>query len=396
MKAADIILNEWRAILKDRTLLAVLLLVPIGYMLLFGSLYSQNKVREMPLVLVDEDHSQLSQQIIQAFEQSESFHIAEQTDSEQLMLDRIEKGKAQVGLIIPSGLSKEIKQGKQAEIMTVIDGSNMIIANSAVRSANDIVQTFSGGISIKRLEANGLSSANAFSIRFGYRLLFNPGLDYSIFLLLGLFGAVLQQVIFLGVALCVTREKEQGTWPSYLALWKQPWKVIYGKLAPYFLIGVLISIITSGVLYRIFHVPFLGGSGLLFLLFVVFVLGLLGIGLFASLFAKSQLQATQVTMLIAVPSFLLSGFTWPFQAMPEWVAALGHALPLTYFLHGVREIAIKGNGWDQIAGDISVLLAMAGGTLILSAIAISIKGRKQAAMQSADVPLVPSKQIPLA
>lgn len=379
MTLADIIRNEWHAVLKDKRMMAILLLVPVGYMLLFGALYSHNKVREMPTVVIDEDRSQLSRDIVQAFEQSETFRIIEETGSEQALLEKIETGEAQVGLVIPSGLSKEIKQGKQGEVMTIIDGSNMIIANAGLRAASDIVQTFSAGISLKRLEAKGLAPANAFSIFFGYRLLYNPGLDYSTFLLPGLMGAVVQQVMFLGIALCVTREKERGTWTEYLLQWKSPWKVIGGKTALYLPIGVFNALLTAALLKTVSHVPFIGSFWLLLLLSTVFVVSLLGIGFFASLFSASQLHATQVTMLIAVPSFLLSGFTWPFQAMPAWVSALGHVLPLTYFLHGIREVAIKGNGWHQIAGDIAVLSIMAAATFILSAAWISVQGRKLAA-----------------
>lgn len=377
MNVSQMILYEWRAIWKDKRILAVLLIIPVAYMLIFGSMYGQGQIQNLATVYVDESNTPLSQQIIQAFDTSHSFSIEGRLFSEEELVKQIERGQAVVGLIIPKDLTDKIMQDKHSEIMTIIDGSNIMISNAAIRNANEIIQTFSAGISAKRLEAKGIELNQAHSIQYAYRIFYNPGFSYGIFMLIGLLGAVIQQVLFLGISLAVTREKETDRWVEYLEHWQQPWKIIYAKFVPYFLIGIFNLLFNIGVLQFLFKIPVLGSTALLIVLSLAFVLSLLGIGFLASLTAKTQLQATQITMLIAMPSFLLSGFTWPFDAMPTWVAYLGHALPLTYFLNGLRELAIKGNGWEMISADVYILFFMASLSILLSLFLLHVQGKKE-------------------
>lgn len=375
MSVSEMMMAEWRALWRDRRLMAILLLVPLGYLVLFGFLYSEHKVRHLPVIYADEDNSPLSREILQAFSASDAFELLGPASSEEDLLDQIQQGRAAVGVVIPPDLSENVKRGKQGQVMAVIDGSNMIIANTAFQNASEIVQTFSGGISIRRMEADVHPPDYGNALRLGYRMLFNPTLNYSDFLLLGLAGTVLQQVILLGISLCVTRDKERGTWSRYLVLWRTPWKIFLAKTLPYFLIGLFDVVCVVGVVSRGFGLPFLGSVTVFLVLSILFVATVVSLGFAASLFSPNQLQATQVSMLVAVPSFLLSGFTWPFLAMPGWVAALGHCLPLTYFVHGLREVAIKGNGWQTVAPDLRVLGAMTGLLILVSLIGLAVQGR---------------------
>ena len=375
MKVTDIILGEWKAIWRDKRLLAVMFIIPVAYMVVFGSMYSQGQVQELPTIYIDESNTQVSQQMLQAFDQSSTFQLRDSVTTEQQLIQMLETGNAAVGIIIPADFSEKLKQNSSTGVLVLVDGSNMMISNAAVRNANEIVQTFSGSISVKRLEAKGIQSSTA-PIQYSYRILYNPGFSYGIFLLLGLMGAVIQQIMFMGISLAITREKESGTWSSYKTLFLRPWRILYAKSLPYFLIGCVNILIMNGILIHHFSIPFLGSYFGFVLLSIAFLISVLGIGFLASLVSKSQLAATQITMLVALPSFLLSGFTWPFDAMPGWVAAIGHCLPLTYFLHGMREIAIKGNGLEHIIGDVQVLLIMAFGSILISLLGLYIRGRK--------------------
>jgi ABC-2 type transport system permease protein len=360
IKVGEIIQGEWQQILRDKRLFAILMLVPIMYTLMFGYLYSHHRVTDIKTVVYDGDHSQLSRQIIMAFDQSEYFHVTGQIDSEQDVPGAVDQGRAQVGVVIPKGLSAKLKHGENVPILTVIDGSNMLFSNAALRAANQIVSTFSVAVSARKLQlqqglqAEQLNSTIA-PIPFRTRILYNPSFNYSYFLTFGLIGAILQQVLLLGVALTVTRDKEIGRWDSYRCFLRTPWRLAYGKTAPYFLIGFVNTIIAFVLSFYIFQLPFRGFLVPSLILSASFVFALLGIGYVASQFSPNQLQATQTTMLVAVPSFLLSGFTWPFDAMPQALSILGHLLPLTYFLDGVREVFVKGHGMDFIWRDCVVL-----------------------------------------
>ncbi|GED15722.1 ABC transporter permease [Aneurinibacillus migulanus] len=355
LKVGNIIREEWLNILRDRRLFAILFLVPLLYTALFGYLYSNQRLVAIPTVVFDGDNSQLSRQIIQAFDQTETFRITSHTLSESEVERTIENGKARVGIIIPNDFSTRLKHGENVPVLTFVDGSNMLFSNSATRAANQVITTFSYGASSIKLKQQGLRdeqiTATFSQIPFRSRVLYNPMFNYNDFLVYGLIGAILQQVLLLGVALTVTRDKEQGTWNRF-AVWRGlPWRIAYAKTAPYFLIGVVNNLSVFVLSLYVFHLPFRGLFLPAMALGVSFVFALLGIGYLASLFSGNQVGSTQTTMLIAVPSFLLSGFTWPFEAMPYALNVAGHLLPLTYFLDGVREIFIKGHGFEMVWQD---------------------------------------------
>lgn len=356
LQIGKLITEEWKHILKDRRLFLILFFVPILYTVLFGSIYLHHKVTEMATVVIDEDQSPLSRQIIQAFEQSETFQIKKEYHSEEEVKRALSTGEAKVGLIIPSNFEAKLKHGETLPLLTLIDGSNMMISNSATKGANEVISTFSMGYSQKKLQLKqGLQNEEVMNtlspIPFRYRIMYNSAFNYSDFMLYGLVGAILQQVLFLGIALTITREKDAGTWQRFEAWRRNPWRIAYAKTAPYFLINFFNTAVTFVIALYAFGAP-MSGSLLVGLAVVVsFTFAVSGIGYLISLFSSNQLGATQTAMLIAVPSFMLSGFTWPFEAMPKVLQVLGHMLPLTYFLDGVRNVFVKGNDFSVIWHD---------------------------------------------
>ncbi|KQX51487.1 multidrug ABC transporter permease [Paenibacillus sp. Root444D2] len=362
LQIGKLITEEWKHILKDRRLFLILFFVPILYTVLFGSIYLHHKVTDMATVVIDEDQSPLSRQIIQAFEQSETFQIKKEYHSEEEVKQALSTGEAKVGLIIPSNFEAKLKHGETLPLLTLIDGSNMMISNSATKGANEVITTFSMGYSQKKLQLKqGLQNEEVMNtlspIPFRYRIMYNSAFNYSDFMLYGLVGAILQQVLFLGIALTITREKDAGTWQRFEAWKRNPWRIAYAKTAPYFLINFFNTAVTFVIALYAFGAPMSGSLLVGLAIIVSFTFAVSGIGYLISLFSSNQLGATQTAMLIAVPSFMLSGFTWPFEAMPKVLQVLGHMLPLTYFLDGVRNVFVKGNDFSVIWHDcVSLIL----------------------------------------
>ncbi|MDR6885389.1 ABC transporter permease [Bacillus sp. 3255] len=361
LRIGKLIAEEWMHILKDRRLFLILFFVPVMYTVLFGSIYVHHKVTEMATVVIDEDQSPLSRQVIQAFEQSESFEIKKEYHSEDEVKRALETGEAKVGLVIPANFEAKLKHGETLPLLTLIDGSNMMISNSATKGANEVITTFSMGYSQKKLQLQqGLQNEQVMNtlspIPYRYRIMYNSAFNYSDFMLYGLVGAILQQVLFLGIALTITREKDAGTWRRYEPWKTNPWRIAYVKTAPYFLINLFNTSVALVIALYAFGAP-MGGSLLVGLgIILSFTFAVSGIGYLISLFSSNQLGATQTAMLIAVPSFMLSGFTWPFEAMPKALQVLGHMLPLTYFLDGVRSVFVKGNDFQVVWHDCVALI----------------------------------------
>ena len=380
-KVWDVLYREWMYILKDPKTIAILFLVPIMYTFLFGYSYSGNQLKEVKTVVIDNDNSQLSRQIIQAFDESETFHVIDYMQSEQELKEVLAVGDSKVGVVIPENFYERLVQGEDLPIVTMIDGSNLIVTNTTTRAANTIISTFSYGLSQTKLQQQGLQDeeihSTFFQIPYRARILYNPTSNYSDFMVYGLVGTILQQVLFLGVSLSITRDKEKGLWDSY-AQWKlTPWSLAFAKTVPYFLINLFNTLSTIFICLYWFKLPMEGTVLPFILLSASFTFGVLGVGYLASLFAKTQLSATQATMLVAVPSFVLSGFTWPLETMPDFLVGLSHMLPLTYYLDGIRHLLIKGNGLTMIIGDIYRLLLIGLITFFVAFLATSFMFREK-------------------
>lgn len=374
--------EEWRRIFTNKTIVTVMFAVPVIYLTLFGFLYSEKKVTEIPTVVVDADQTELSRELSRAFDADQTFRVTHIVNTETQAMDLIDQGKAAVAVIIPDHLEMDVKAGRDASVLTVIDGSNMMISNTAVRAANTVTKTVSAGVTLKKLEAHGGWGEEGMKLYTGidyrYRVLYNPTFSYMSFMVFGLAGTVMQQVLFLGIALSVTQQKEAGTWRETLAE-NSFWAIAISKLLPYFLVATFNLVLTFAILLKGFGIPYYGSTAHLLLIGTAFNLAVLAIGFAISFYSKDQLQATQAAMMIAVPSFMLSGYTWPLMSMPPVIAAIGKSLPLTYFLDGVREVLTKGHGLSHITYQVSVLLFMTLLGLFAAYLTYLVQSKKAAA-----------------
>lgn len=366
--------RELQYIIHSPRTLVVLVGTPIAIMLLLGYVYQAHSVNHIPTVILDYNHTSLSRLVINAFDSSDKFAVLGTVDTEQEMQKFIEEGKALAAVVIPPDFHRDIKRQKTAPVMLVVNGSNMVISNSVVTSASEIVTTLSVGTSVKVLEGKGIlpdsamNTANLISLR--PRIWYNPTFNYSNFLLLGLLGAAVQQVILLYTSVSIASEKNGGVVAELAKSLKEITCYVFGKLTPYMVVNLITLNLTLFMLVRGFDIPFRGDWLTLGLLELSFVSGVAALGVFLSIISKNDLEATQTAMLIAVPSFLISGYTWPLLSMPQPVQIVSNLLPLTHFVNALRDVAIMGVGFSTVANDIMALTALAVLFIPLSIIAL--------------------------
>ena len=197
--------------------------------------------------------------------------------------------------------------------------------------------------------------------------LFNPDGITQYNVVPGLMGVMLTLTMVMMTGLAITRERERGTMENLLAMPSTPIEVMTGKLIPYIGIGLIQSTIILLAARFVFHVPFFGNIGAVYLSALLFVAANLTVGITFSSLAQKQLQAVQLTIFYFLPNILLSGFMFPFQGMPQWAQIIGNLLPLTYFNRLIRGIMLKGNGWANCWPNVWPLLIF---TLIVMTVAV--------------------------
>lgn len=370
-----VIKREFLLLKNEPKLLLFIFGAPILFTLLFGALYSNNVVKNIPLVIYDGSQTQLSQNLIQGFEDSEKYKIVGYLSSQEEMEKYLQERKAIAALVIPQDFNQKIKKGLSSEALILVNSTNMIYANSVTSSASEIIQTFSGGVSLKYLESLGqmpeAATDKAAPVQMRVRLLYNPTLNYTNFMLLGLLTAVLQQAILLTAALSMIKERKRLAESQG----HSSWLIILGKSVPYWLLGTLCFWLIFTLGQQLFGVTFRGSYSALFLLSLVFVFSITYLGMLFSTLCPDELTATQYAMLYAIPSFLYSGYTWPLDSMNSFCRFLANFFPLRYVVVDLRDLALSGYS-PTLWPNLTVLLGAGLACYLLTTILFSQQRRK--------------------
>ncbi len=341
-----IMLKEFVHVRRQPTTLFFMFVIPLIQTIIFG--YAINtQIENISTVVLDYDGKTQSQILVERFQNTRRFHILERVFDRDSFDAAIVSGRAQVGIIIPPNFSEQLLHGEQAHIQVLIDGSDSQIATTAQSTAQLLGQRISiemargKGEALQLAPARDAQGQGTLAIEVRSRLLYNPDLDSSHFFVPGLIGIVLQLVTLFLTSFAIVRERELGTLEQLFVTPVSRSGLMWGKLVPYAIVGfVELLILLVGMIY-IFDVPINGSIMLLACLSMLFVVCSLGLGLFISTIAKTQMEAFQMAFIIMLPSILLSGFVFPRDEMPLPIYGLSFLLPATYFIEILRGIILR-------------------------------------------------------
>nr|WP_312579893.1 ABC transporter permease [Sedimentibacter sp.] len=342
--------KEFLQISVDKISLRMPIFMTVGMMLLFG--YAVNTdVDRISTVVFDQSKTQESREFIDQFKSTGYFVFDYDVNSFEDLNRLIDKGKAKAGLIIPSDYAVMLKKNKSPQPQLVIDGTDPTVARTALNSGVLISNTYSINQRQKFMEIKGFYDIKSPGIDLNTRVRYNPNMSSNVFSIPGLVGLILQNITIMLTAFAMVREKERGTIEQLIVTPVKSNELILGKLIPYITLGYA-SFLLALVFCRFwFKVEIQGNIYLLLGLGMLFVLCSLSIGMLISIFAKNQLQAMQFTIVIILPSVLISGFMFPIEAMPNWIKVISMMFPLSYFLRIDRSIILKGVGIGYIWQD---------------------------------------------
>jgi ABC-2 type transport system permease protein len=352
-----VVYKEFLQISRDPLVMIMAFAIPVAMLILFGYAVTLD-INNLPLGVYDQDKSQESRGLIESLTSSGYFSLESNAYSYQGLLNLVEKGKIKIALVIPYDFSKKIKSGEKTEIQTILDGSD---ANTATIGAGYLT----GALQLYSLKLTSIEIKPTIDPRI--RIWYNEELKSKNYIIPGLIAVIMMIIGTLLTSLVVAREWERGTMEQLIATPIKSPELIFGKLVPYFLIGMtdLLLAILLGEL--IFKIPFRGSFLLMFLVSGIFLIGALGIGMFISILAKSQQLAYQMAMIATfLPAFILSGFIFPIFAMPAFLRVITHFIPARYYIRVLQGIFLKGNGLAVLKFEI-ILLSLFG--LLMLAIA---------------------------
>ncbi|MCX7923972.1 MAG: ABC transporter permease [Clostridia bacterium] len=353
-RLAAIIKKEFLQMKRDPISLRLPFAMPIIMMLLFG--YAVNtEVDSIPTAVFDQSKTQQSREYIDKFIASNYFDVKYNVASEKEMSDLIDGGKAKAGLIIPANYAIELRRNQSAQTQLIIDGTDPTTARTALNSGLLISEVYSRTFKEAAIKKAGASASTLPGIALNSKVWYNPNLKSKVFTIPGLVGLILQNVTLMLTAFALVREKERSTIEQLIVTPIRPAELILGKLIPYVIIGYMGFLFALSLCMFWFGVYPVGSLPLLLLLGFLFVFCSLSMGMLISTFARNQMQAMMVMVLVLLPSILLSGFIFPRESMPLAINLIGYLIPLTYFLDIVRGIMLKGVGIDFLWHDVIAL-----------------------------------------
>ena len=356
---------------RDRLTLAMMVVLPVLQLLLFG--YAINTdVRHAPTVVLDDDRSARSRAFVRSMEATGYFdRVGDARDHDELSR-ALRGGVARVGVVIPAGFSAEIVRGRTGRVQLVVDGSDPQTVSSATSTAASLAAAWGSRLAVERLARQGMH-APAPAVALEPLTLYNPDLRTATFIVPGLIGVILTMTMVMLTAMAITRERERGTLEQLIVSPVRPVELVVGKIVPYIVIGYVQMTLVLAVGHAVFHVPLVGSLPLLYALSALFIAANLALGLTFSTVAQTQQQAMQMSFFFMLPNILLSGFMFPWEAMPRPVQWFSQALPLTHFLRVVRGVTLKGAGWPELRVEV---LWMAG-ILAWFTLVASVRFRKK-------------------
>lgn len=356
-----ILLKEFQVVLRDPMTLFFMLFPPLIEMIAFGYALD-NDVKHMAMVVLNEDRTVESRQLIDRFVNTQTFRVVGEASSVEEMATAIRQGKAYVGLQIPPGFARELRAGRNAQVQVLIDGSSSTIAGSALNTAL--------GVSFRESVVRLLPAAGRRTLPLEVRpqILYNPEMRSPNFFVPGVIGVVLQIGTTFATAMSLVRERERGTLEQLLVSPLSRWGLMLGKLVPYLIISSVMSVGLFSIMHWLFDVPIAGSVAALAVSTLLYIFALLSLGLLISTRAQNQMQALQMSMTLIMPSVFFSGFIFPRETMPWIFQALGSLLPTTYFIELSRAIILRGASLSEFSHHLAVLAAMGAGLFVLCAV----------------------------
>lgn len=353
-RAYSIFLKEFIQLRRDRLTLAMLFGIPIIQLILFGFAIN-NKPKHLPTILNSGNYADpFVSNFIHSLSTSQYFDIEEVTSNKESSERAIKENEAVFIINVQENFYRKLVRGEHPKILIEADATDPQITGTALSVAqeafNNTMKTcFKGNLEFLAPEKGGAELV--------IHKRYNPEGIMQFSTVPGLLGVILTLTLVIITSLSMTKEIERDTMENLLCMPVTPLEVLIGKVSPYIGMGFIQLIFIMILTKYIFDIPIIGSVLLLLLSGVLFIMACLSVGIVFSTLARNQLQAVQMTIFFYLPSIMLSGFMFPFKAMPFWAQCIGYVLPLTHFNVIVRGVMLKGSTFSDIQSRIYIIAA---------------------------------------
>jgi ABC-2 type transport system permease protein len=343
LRIQAIITKELIQLKRDRMTFGMVIMIPLVQLLLFAFAINTN-IRHIPVGVLDQSQTGLSRVLQQTISATSTVKFTQHYDSIIEAQSAIERSEVRAVLIIPHDVSQRLvrhatvgfglpaasdEETSRPIAQWLVDGSDSAIASS-IKGLRNMPLT-------ELLDKPTNRNVPTFEVT----LLYNPEQRSVVNIVPGLVGIILTMTMIMFTSGAIVRERERGNMELLITTPLASIELMIGKIIPYIFIGAIQVIIILSLGYFFFNVPINGTGWQLALATLLFICASLVLGLVISTLATNQLQSTQMTIFILLPSILLSGFMFPYEGMPETAQYIAEALPATHFIRLIRGVVLR-------------------------------------------------------
>ena len=346
--------KEFRQIFRNKAMLPIIFVIPVVQLLVLAFAVTF-EIKNINLVIVDQDHTVSSRQLVSKFTAPPFYHIKAYADTYLQAQELLKTGKAHQILIIPTRFERDLQSESIASVQLItnaIDGSAAAIMNAY---GNSIILDYNQDIRVE--QAGGAEARQPFDIRYSYW--FNPELDYKTYMVPGILVLLVTIIGMFLSSMNVVREKEMGTIEQINVSPVKKYQFVIGKLLPFWFIALFELAFGLTLARIVFGIPIVGSLWLIFGVASVYLLAVLGIGLFISTLVHTQQQAMFLAWFFAVVFIMMSGLFTPVDSMPEWAQQVNTVNPIAYFIKMIRMIMLKGSEFADIIKPFTAIVVYA-------------------------------------
>ncbi len=365
-ETALIFVDEIKLIFSDAGAVLLFMIAMFIYPLLYAIGYEKEVVREIPVAVIDLDHSQTSRQYSRMADATEQMHVvikpASLKEAEQLFYD----GKVKGIVLIPDGFERDILSSKQANVGVYCDASNFLLYKQVFGGASFVNGTVNGGIEVKRMLAEGKSMAQALNqqepLKVSTYNLYNPAGGYGSFVMPGMILIIIQQTLLIGIGMLGGTIREKNIFLKMTGKAKHhigSVRLVFGKASAYVFVYLVNALFALGILYKWYGYP--DNSGFLdsVILFVPYVLSVSFLGMAISIFFKERVHSMLFMVFLSPIVVFLSGLSWPVEAIPKGLYAIAHIFPSTTMIPAYIQMRSSGADVAQIKPELIMLMIQA-------------------------------------
>lgn len=358
-------------IFRDKGIMIFILFVPLAYPLLYSYVYTNEVVREVPVAVVDESHSELSRELLRKMDASPDMKIVAYCDNLSAAQEMIRRQEVYGIVRIPSDFTRELWNGNQAPIGLYCDMSSMLYYKALLLTATNVSLEVNKDIKVNHYlpsTTDRQAEITRMPIDYDYVPLYNPQSGFAAFLIPPVLMLIIQQTLLLGIGMSTgnSREHHMGSVIPFHPWYKNPVHIVIGKALPYFMLYIILGVYMFAVVTRLFTLPQLGHYTTFIAFLVPFVLACIFLAMVLSSFIYRREDSILLLVFLSVPMLFLSGLSWPASDMPAFWKYFSYLFPSTFGMNGYVRITSSGARLSDISSEYIALWIQAGVYFLLA------------------------------